>query len=111
MARSIVGYPTIFDRARSAIAVRNVDGATLRSPDGHREGVEVMLRVHLVIAERNGLAGEERWEGFIFFETGKPKPLSWAFVVDAVEEASSPRRARRNRRGDGETVTSQQEIG
>jgi hypothetical protein len=77
----------------------------------HREAVEVMLRVHLVVAERNGLAGDERWEGFIFFETGKPKPRSWAFVVDALEEASAPRRARKNRRGDAETATPQQEIG
>jgi len=72
---SVPVFPTVF-------APKGDHGKRLMSL--HRDRVPVTVLVHLTVSERNGLKGEDRWEGYISFEAGKPKPRSWAFVVDEV---------------------------
>lgn len=72
---SVPVFPTVF-------APKGEHGKQLMN--AHRERTPVTVLVHLRVSERNGLKGEDRWEGYISFEAGKPKPRSWAFVVDDV---------------------------
>lgn len=69
-------WPTVF-------APRGEHGkALLRA---HKENRRVTVLVHIVIAERKvGATRDETWEGFFWYEKGKPSPKPWAFVADEV---------------------------
>jgi hypothetical protein len=88
--QSVSVFPTVF-------APKGDHGKQLMTC--HRERVPVTVLRHLKVDERNGLKGEDRWEGYFSFEAGKPKPRSWAFVVDEVivENGTQERKKQKKR--------------
>lgn len=69
-------YPTVF-------APRGEHGKQLVT--AHKEKRLVTVLARLVVAERKvGSTREDTWEGFIWYEIGRPNPRPYALVVDEV---------------------------
>ena len=69
-------WPTVF-------APKGEHGKALLA--AHREKLLVTVLVRIVIAERKvGATRDDTWEGFFWYEKGKPSPKPWAFVSDEV---------------------------
>jgi hypothetical protein len=84
--KSVPIYPTIF-------ASKGEHGKELYRC--LKEKVPVIVRAKLaIVKKRPATATEARFEGFFHFESGRPKPRPWAFVVEEVV-SDAPRGKRR----------------
>jgi hypothetical protein len=72
---SVPLFPTVF-------ATRGEHGKTLSRC--LKEKLPVTVLVHIVTTQRKVESSADRWEGFFFFEVGRPSPKLWALVVDEV---------------------------
>jgi hypothetical protein len=86
---SVPLFPTVF-------AIRGEHGKALSRC--LKEKLPVTVLVHIVTTKRKVEPGADRWEGFFFFEVGRPTPKLWALIVDSVIVAEETELAKKPKR-------------